>query len=155
MSRGELVDTRRGYYEFHERWFKESDWEMPVDLMEVREGKEYGYVTAVFHYRTVMPDSGKYSLDSYFTLIFHRENDMWKVVADLCTPIGQFFTDKDGAKINDKQYYLFDILKNRRTVRKFKSTPVPDAHIKKILDAARLAPTAGHPRGQGGSQGRR
>ncbi|UCD95204.1 MAG: nitroreductase family protein, partial [Candidatus Zixiibacteriota bacterium] len=144
-TNGELIDKRMKYYEFHEKWFEREGWQMPVELVEVREGKQYGYVTAVFHYRTVMPDSGKYSLDSYFTLIFHKENDMWKVVADLCTPIGQSFTDKDAdVKINEKQYYLFNILKNRRTVRKFKATPIPDAHIKRILDAARLAPTAGN-----------
>ncbi len=42
------------------------------------------------------------------------------------------------------QAYLFNIIKNRRTVRKFKSTPVPKEHILKILDAARFAPTAGN-----------
>jgi len=42
------------------------------------------------------------------------------------------------------QKYLFNVIKNRRTVRKFKSTPVPKDHILKILDAARFAPTAGN-----------
>jgi nitroreductase len=42
------------------------------------------------------------------------------------------------------QAYLFNIIKNRRTVRKFKSIPVPKEHILKILDAARFAPTAGN-----------
>jgi nitroreductase/ketosteroid isomerase-like protein len=144
-TRGELIDTRQGYYEFHQKWFKENDWEMPVELVEVREGKEYGYVTAIFHYRSGMPGGGRYILDSYFTLIFHKEDNMWKVVADLCTPIGQSFSDRDAdVKYNERQHYLFDILKNRRTVRKFKSTPVPDAHIKKILEAASYAPTAGN-----------
>jgi len=42
------------------------------------------------------------------------------------------------------QAYLFNIIKNRRTVRKFKSIPVPKEHVLKILDAARFAPTAGN-----------
>lgn len=42
------------------------------------------------------------------------------------------------------QAYLFNIIKNRRTVRRFKSTPVPKEHILKIIDAARFAPTAGN-----------
>jgi nitroreductase len=42
------------------------------------------------------------------------------------------------------QACLFNIIKNRRTVRRFKSTPVPKEHILKILDAARFAPTAGN-----------
>lgn len=36
---------------------------------------------------------------------------------------------------------IFDVFKKRRSVRKFKSTPVPDAHIKQILDAAHSAPS--------------
>jgi nitroreductase len=43
-----------------------------------------------------------------------------------------------------EQEYLFDVFKNRRSVRKFKSTPVPDEHIMKILDMARSAPTSGN-----------
>ena len=36
---------------------------------------------------------------------------------------------------------IFDVIKKRRSVRKFKSTPVPKEHIMKILDAANFAPT--------------
>ena len=39
---------------------------------------------------------------------------------------------------------FFKIIKSRRSVRKFKSTPILEEHITKILDAARLAPTAGN-----------
>lgn len=41
-----------------------------------------------------------------------------------------------------EQIYFFDVIKNRRTVRKFKPTPVPIEHILKILDAAHYAPSA-------------
>ncbi len=43
-----------------------------------------------------------------------------------------------------QQEYLFDIIKNRRTVRNFQPTPVPKEHILKILDMARSAPTSGN-----------
>jgi nitroreductase len=43
-----------------------------------------------------------------------------------------------------EQQYLFDIFKNRRSVRKFKSNPIPQEHIEKILDIARSAPTSGN-----------
>ncbi len=43
-----------------------------------------------------------------------------------------------------EQEYLFNIFKERRSVREYKSTPVPDEHIKKVLDATRMAPTAGN-----------
>ena len=144
-STGKLIDTRQGYYKFHEDWFKEKDWEMPVDLLEVHEGKEYGYTAAIFHYRSKIPEGGKYILDSYFTLIFHKEEGMWKVVADVCTPINRYSTEENlEIKYTSDQTYFFNMIKNRRTVRKFKSNPVPKEHILKILDAARSAPTAGN-----------
>jgi len=37
-----------------------------------------------------------------------------------------------------------DSIMKRRSVRQYASTPVPEEHIKKILDAARMAPTAGN-----------
>ena len=48
------------------------------------------------------------------------------------------------ASYTAEQEYLFDIIKNRRTVRDFKPTPVPKEHILKILDMARSAPTSGN-----------
>lgn len=144
-SRGKLIDSREGYYQFHKDWFEETGWEMPVEFLEAREGKEYGYTLAVFHYKEKRPDGGWNILDSYFTLIFHKEEGMWKVVADVCTPISRYTTESDTEiKYSSEQNYLFDIIKSRRTVRKFKSTPVPKEHILKILEAAQYAPTAGN-----------
>jgi nitroreductase len=37
---------------------------------------------------------------------------------------------------------FFEVIKRRQSIRKYKSTPIPKEHITKILDAARLAPTA-------------
>ena len=39
---------------------------------------------------------------------------------------------------------IFDVFKKRRSVRKFKADPIPKEHIEKILQAARMAPTAGN-----------
>jgi len=142
---GKLIDSRQGYYQFHQDWFKETGWEMPVEFLEIHEGKEYGYTLALFHFKGKTPDRASYYLDSYFTLIFHREHDMWKVVADICTPTGRYFSDENSeVKYSAEQMYLLNIIKNRRTVRKFKSTPVPEEHIMKILAAAHFAPTAGN-----------
>jgi nitroreductase/ketosteroid isomerase-like protein len=144
-SGGRLIDTRTDYYKFHEDWFKEKDWEMPVDNIEVHEGNDTGYTTAVFHYRSKTPDGGLSCLDSWFTLIFRKEEGMWKVVADICTPISRFYTPAGSdVKYSGQQQFLFETMKNRRTVRKFKADPVPQEHILKILDAARLAATAGN-----------
>lgn len=39
---------------------------------------------------------------------------------------------------------VFEVIHKRRSVRSYTSAPVPDEHITKILDAARMAPTAGN-----------
>lgn len=39
---------------------------------------------------------------------------------------------------------FWEVVKNRRSVRAFKPDPVPDEDIRKIIDAARLAPTSGN-----------
>jgi nitroreductase len=48
-------------------------------------------------------------------------------------------------KAPDKQAESFlDVIKNRRSVRQFKPDPVPEEHLLKIVDAARMAPCAGN-----------
>jgi nitroreductase len=42
---------------------------------------------------------------------------------------------------------VFEAIKTRRSVRKFKDIPIPDAVIQEMLEAARLAPTAGNSQG--------
>lgn len=86
-ARGQMIDTREGYYRFHERWFRKKEWKMPVDLVSVHEEDDFGYVVAIFHYQDRESDNRLRRLDSYFTLIFHKEEGMWRVVADICTPI--------------------------------------------------------------------
>ncbi len=39
---------------------------------------------------------------------------------------------------------FWEVVKNRRSVRAFKPDPIPDEDIRKIIDAARLAPTSGN-----------
>jgi len=39
---------------------------------------------------------------------------------------------------------LFETIRTRRSVREYKSDPIPRADIEKVLDAARMAPTSGN-----------
>ena len=39
---------------------------------------------------------------------------------------------------------FFEVVRTRRSVRKFQDTPVPEEHLLAILDVARLAPTSGN-----------
>lgn len=142
---GRLIDTREGYQKFHEEWFKEKEWTITFKLLEAPEGRDYGYTNAIYHYQGKAPEGGTYFLDSYFTLIFQKEDNLWKAVADVCTPISRTFAEANSdLKYTMDQKFLFDTIKQRRTVREFESTPVPREHLLKILDAARFAPTAGN-----------
>ncbi|UCC10930.1 MAG: nitroreductase family protein [candidate division WOR-3 bacterium] len=142
---GNVIKSRRGYYEFHRKWFKEKLWKMPVNIIAFHEGEEMGYVIAEFHYKKRLDAGGWYILDSNFTLIFQKEGGKWKVVADICTPIKRLYTEKNPAiTYSREQLYALDMLEARRTVHQFKRTPVPREHIMKIIDAARFAPTAGN-----------
>ena len=39
---------------------------------------------------------------------------------------------------------VFDAIRTRRSIRKYKSEPIPDEKLRNILEAARLAPSAGN-----------
>ncbi len=39
---------------------------------------------------------------------------------------------------------IFEAIKTRRSIRKYKLTPIPEEHLWTILEAARLAPSAGN-----------
>ena len=46
--------------------------------------------------------------------------------------------------VQEDEFSLFETIRSRRSVRQFKPTPVPEEHLLRILDAARLAPTSGN-----------
>ncbi len=48
------------------------------------------------------------------------------------------------AEYTPDQEFMFKVFKTRRSVRKFKSDPVPEDHVRKIIDMARTAPTSGN-----------
>jgi nitroreductase/ketosteroid isomerase-like protein len=144
-SGGRLINTRQGYYKFHEDWFGDKGWSISFELLEAVEGQDYGYTNAIYRYQEKTPDGKSYFLDSYFTLIFHREEGMWRAVVDVCTPIRRSFGEVNpDIRYSTEQQFLFDTFMKRRTVRRFQSAPVPKEHLLKILDAARSAPTAGN-----------
>ena len=39
---------------------------------------------------------------------------------------------------------VFEAIQNRRSIRKFKPDPIPEEHLNRVLEAARLAPSAGN-----------
>ncbi len=45
---------------------------------------------------------------------------------------------------NQSEMPFFEVVRGRRSVREFQPTPVPEEHLRQILDAARMAPTSGN-----------
>jgi nitroreductase/ketosteroid isomerase-like protein len=144
-STGQMIEGREGYRRFHKEWFRESGWEMPVELLRVEEGEEFGWTLALFHYRQPTPQGPVQRLDSYFTLLWHREGGSWRVVGDVCTPIQRRFDSPQGTILyTQSQQEALQTFLQRRTVRAFREDPVPREHLEAILEAARHAPTAGN-----------
>ena len=52
--------------------------------------------------------------------------------------------ESNTSQMSGGEMSIWDVFEKRRSVRKFKSTQVPEKHIEKIIDAARSAPTAGN-----------
>ncbi len=49
-----------------------------------------------------------------------------------------------GIEYTPEQEFLFDTFRTRRSVRQFRSDPIPDEHLMRILEAAGSAPTSGN-----------
>ncbi len=77
----------------------------------------------------------------------HDRRGFLKVVAAVGAGLGvsvKSYARKSGMLQTTDEMPIFEVFKHRRSVRKYKPTPVPEADIRKILDAARMAPTAGN-----------
>jgi len=142
---GELIEGREGYRAFHRRWFESGGWSMGVELLRMEEGAERGHTLALFRLQQHMPDGQVYHLDSYGELFWRREEAGWRVAGDVRTALEGYYTSDAGEWLySDPQRQVIQTLLERRTVRRFTSAPVPDAHVEIVLDAARHAPTSGN-----------
>jgi len=78
----------------------------------------------------------------------HERRDFMKLAIAAGTPLalgaspGWALGRGDPAPADDLSF--FETVRARRSVRRFQPTPVPDEHVRQILDAARLAPTSGN-----------
>ncbi|UCG89147.1 MAG: nitroreductase family protein [Gemmatimonadota bacterium] len=68
-----------------------------------------------------------------------RDFMMWTVAAG--TPLAIGASLKPDLR---QEPSFFETVRSRRSVRRYQPTPVPDEHLREILDAARLAPTSGN-----------
>jgi nitroreductase len=77
-------------------------------------------------------------------MMTRREKLKWgaSVVAGMANlPAGQA-TEKAPDRQTTESF--LEVIRNRRSVRQFKPDPVPEEHLLKIVDAARMAPCAGN-----------
>jgi len=65
-------------------------------------------------------------------------------LASVALLTGSACANEDSTKIVENKPNILDAIMNRRSVRHYRSTPIPDEDIRLILDAARMAPCAGN-----------
>lgn len=142
---GKLIEGLEGYKKYYEEWFGESGWKIKFGTPEFFMSDNSAYSRSKFIYRDKPENGAVKVLESWSTLIYRKREGGWKITAGICTPISKTVVSTDsGIEYSDKQDYFFEILKNRRTIRKFKPDPIPQEHIMKIIEAAHLAPTSGN-----------
>ena len=66
------------------------------------------------------------------------------VTAQTNTPDSVTCAAKHCENIACKETNIWNVIQNRRSVRKFKSDSIPEKDILRIIDAARMAPTSGN-----------
>lgn len=86
---GRMTTTWQEYHHSHAEWFAETGWDIAFELKELHEEANLGYAMAVFTYHDATPEKQRLTLVSWVTLIFHREKGVWRMIADVCTPISR------------------------------------------------------------------
>ena len=87
---------------------------------------------------------------AFWALLFLLIRPGTSLSPELAADTGTLQTEQEKAAASTdlsytpEQEYLFELFHKRRSVRKFKPTPVPREHLLKILDMARSAPTSGN-----------
>jgi len=78
----------------------------------------------------------------------HKRRDFVKLAIAAGTPLAWGSSPPAAfgqtGEAETEELSFFQTVRARRSVRQFLPTPVPEDHLKKILDAARLAPTSGN-----------
>lgn len=86
-SRGALMNTREEYIKWHSEWFKQPDWKISFESPLIQVDKNSGYTISVFFYNGKSSGGKTVFLESFFTLIWKKENGEWKIISDICTPV--------------------------------------------------------------------
>ena len=86
---GRIIETREAYLRFHQEWFQTTGWKISFDLEKVYSAPNWGYTMSTYCYTENRPNGQRLLSKSYVTLIFHKENGEWRIVADICSPISR------------------------------------------------------------------
>ena len=78
----------------------------------------------------------------------HKRRDFMKLAIAAGTPLAWASSPRAAlgqtGETEKEELSFFQTVRARRSVRQFLPTPVPEDHVRQILDAARLAPTSGN-----------
>jgi ribosome-associated protein len=133
---GERLD-RGGFRRFHNEWFHAAEWSLPVERLTLFEGLEDGHALARFDYQAREPDGDLDHLEAYLTLVFRREEGLWRIATAACTPIRRYVSSGESDLTYDAAALeALRLIEDRHAVRRYRSDPVPEEHLRRILRAA-------------------
>lgn len=143
-SAGEMVEGAPAADRFRETWSTASGADA-IELIRIDEGRDMGFTLARLRNGQDGGNGTTHHLDACVTLVWRRFNGAWKIVGDVSSPMGGYYTSAAGERLySDAQHDVLETLLHRRTVLRFRDVPVPDEHVRLLLAAAANAPTAGN-----------
>jgi nitroreductase/ketosteroid isomerase-like protein len=143
-SSGEMVEGAPAADRFRAAWSTGSGADA-IELIRIDEGRDMGFTLARLRYGRADGNGTTHYLDACVTLVWRRFNGAWKIVGDVSSPMGGYYTSASGQRLySDAQHDALETLLNRRTVLRFRDVAVPDEHVRLVLTAAANAPTAGN-----------
>lgn len=143
-SAGVVVEGAPAADRFREAWSTGSGADA-IELIRIDEGRDMGFTLARLRYGRDDGDGTTHHLDACVTLVWRRFNGAWKIVGDVSSPMGGYYTSASGERLySDAQHDVLQTLLQRRTVLRFSDIRVPDEHVRLVLTAAANAPTAGN-----------
>lgn len=85
---GELLKSKKKFMEFHINWFKDPNWEMKTQVIQLREDARLAYAFVQYQLTNYTEAHQiKSKSNTYLLLIFEKQKEGWKLIHDQNTKI--------------------------------------------------------------------
>jgi ketosteroid isomerase-like protein len=88
MGDASMKFSREAYRDFHVGWFEDPNWNMRVEQMHQTQNGENAIIVAktTYYPNPSNPETVYYQI---VTIVYAREDNTWKIIADICTPANE------------------------------------------------------------------